>query len=387
MKNGNCCASVFRSKIMTIIIFLLAAMSVAVVIVAGYITTGTHAFTTFAKLPPRVSVLASSSLSYARQSTILYSQSSIPIPSTPTPNDNLSKKQMKQRYDDELEDMFAQQTKKRNPLLGIKSIGVDYGLVRTGLAVSIGYNPEGLDMIITDHPLLREDELEGMTKEKAEKEEERRLEVQRAQVAKKVVQLAKAEDADRIVVGLPLYQNGTEAPQTVLTRKFACNHLAIATLRTLGPGVTVYLCDERYTSKEAAARMRSRGSHSQVDLHGLLDAESAKIILEQYYNDFNSRYDSRDHDGLVESIDDPGYNGEIVTIQDVDLIEELTNEYNEKRRLEEQQLVAERNDRESRTKWRKLAMEQDRIRDEEQQEEENNTSKKSKKKKKKRKRR
>ena len=101
MKNGNCCASVFCSKIMTIIIFLLAAMSVAVVIVAGYITTGTHAFTTFAKLPPRVSVLASSSLSYARQSTILYSQSSIPIPSTPTPNDNLSKKQMKQWYDDE----------------------------------------------------------------------------------------------------------------------------------------------------------------------------------------------------------------------------------------------------------------------------------------------
>jgi len=49
--------------------------------------------------------------------------------------------------------------RERNPLLGVKSISVDYGLVRTGITVTIGYNPKGLDMIVTDHPLLQEDEI------------------------------------------------------------------------------------------------------------------------------------------------------------------------------------------------------------------------------------
>eukprot|EP00534_Pseudo-nitzschia_fraudulenta_P012387 CAMPEP_0201218172 /NCGR_PEP_ID=MMETSP0851-20130426/190442_1 /ASSEMBLY_ACC=CAM_ASM_000631 /TAXON_ID=183588 /ORGANISM="Pseudo-nitzschia fraudulenta, Strain WWA7" /LENGTH=412 /DNA_ID=CAMNT_0047507851 /DNA_START=463 /DNA_END=1703 /DNA_ORIENTATION=+ len=306
-----------------------------------------------------------------------------------------SKKQERKRYDNELEEAFAQQMRERNPLLGVKSIGVDYGLVRTGITVTIGYNPKGLDMIVTDHPLLQEDE-KGNSEAEAEKEEERRLEIQHAEIAQKVVELARREIVDQIVVGLPLHKNGTEAAQTTLARKFACDHLATVALRSLGPEVSVYMCDERYTSKEAAARIRTQsfngGKSNNNDLYGLLDTESAKIILEQYYDDHLDQYNTRNSDGGDESDQknaNPGYNGELVTIRDPDLVEALTLEYTERQKREREQLVDERNNREARAKWRKLAMEQDRIRAEEQQEKDASNdlvSSKKKKKKKKRKR-
>eukprot|EP00532_Pseudo-nitzschia_australis_P005614 CAMPEP_0168174692 /NCGR_PEP_ID=MMETSP0139_2-20121125/6665_1 /TAXON_ID=44445 /ORGANISM="Pseudo-nitzschia australis, Strain 10249 10 AB" /LENGTH=418 /DNA_ID=CAMNT_0008092911 /DNA_START=121 /DNA_END=1377 /DNA_ORIENTATION=- len=286
-----------------------------------------------------------------------------------------SKKEERKRYDAELEEAFAQQTREMNPLLGVKSIGVDYGLVRTGVAVTIGYNPEALDVIVTDHPILTDDEAEKMSEEEVEKEQERRLEIQRSKVTERVIELARRENADRIVVGLPLHKNGTEAHQSGLARKLACDHLALAVLRTLGPGVSVYMCDERYSSKEAAARIRSHSSQSgrgnTGDLYGLLDAESAKIILEQYYDDRLQRYNTchsnsdGDSNGDLNFVD-PTYNGELVTIQDPKLIEKLTLEYKERQRLEREKLAEERSDREARAKWRKLAMEKERLRVEEQ---------------------
>lgn len=238
----------------------------------------------------------------------------------------------------------------------MKSIGVDYGLVRTGLAVSMGYNAVGLDVIVTGHPLLREDEIETNYEsdaDEAKKEEERRLDIQRSEVSKKVVEAAVRERANRIVVGLPLHKNGTEAVQTKLVRNFVCDHLAVDTLRALGPDVQVYLFDERYTSKEASARIRSKTKSHRNDLYGLLDTESAKIILEQYYND-HSIYDTT-------KINQACYQGELVTIDDNNKIQELTKEYNSKRRQEQQKLAEELSDREDRIKWRKLAMERDRA--------------------------
>ncbi|OEU13726.1 ribonuclease H-like protein, partial [Fragilariopsis cylindrus CCMP1102] len=158
-------------------------------------------------------------------------------------------------------------------LLGIKSIGVDYGLVRTGIAVTIGFTPQALEVI-----------------------EEERLEKQRSEVATRVVELARREKVDRIVVGLPLHKNGTEADQTKLTRKFAYDHLAKLSLRILGPDVPIFLWDERYTSKEAAARIRSRASDNggnSGDLYGCLDAESAIIILEHYYEENHQQYNTQ----------------------------------------------------------------------------------------------
>eukprot|EP00536_Pseudo-nitzschia_multiseries_P017682 jgi/Psemu1/314841/fgenesh1_kg.1727_\ len=302
-----------------------------------------------------------------------------------------SKKEERRQYDSELEEAFAKQTRESNPLLGVKSIGVDYGLVRTGVAVTIGYNPEALDVIVTDHPLLAEYEAEKMSEEDVQKEEERRLEIQRSKVTERVVELALRENADRIVVGLPLHKNGTEAPQTALARKFACDHLALSVLKTLGPDVSVYMCDERYTSKEAAARMRSSRSQSKRgntdNLYGLLDTESAKIILEQHYDDHLQRYTSRRGNDVNDNGIDPTYNGERVTIQDAELVKDLTLEFKERQRRERERLVNERTDREARAQWRKIAMEKERMRSEEQRKiDAANGITKPKKKKKKRKR-
>jgi RNase H-fold protein (predicted Holliday junction resolvase) len=115
-------------------------------------------------------------------------------------------------------------------LLSIKSVGVDYGLVRTGVAVTVGYDPKPL-AILTDLNATR--------------------------VSQQVVRYCRSEQASRVIVGLPLHKNGTVAEQTNLTLNFS-QELAKHVLRELGPGVPVLLWDERYTSKEAAARAHSQ---------------------------------------------------------------------------------------------------------------------------------
>jgi putative Holliday junction resolvase len=140
-------------------------------------------------------------------------------------------------------------------LLGVKSVGVDYGLVRTGLASTIGYSPKALAIL---------------------------QDLNTTQVCHEIVRHCRAEQASQIVVGLPLHKNGTEAEQTNLTRIFA-TELATIALQKLGPSVPVYMWDERYTSKEAAARAHSQNPDRY--LYGTLDAEAACIILENFYHD------------------------------------------------------------------------------------------------------
>jgi putative transcription antitermination factor YqgF len=97
-----------------------------------------------------------------------------------------------------------------------------------------------------------------------------------------VVRHAQREQANCVVVGLPLHKNGSVAEQTEITLEF-CQVLAAKVLSELGPGVPVLVWDERYTSKEAAARAHSRDPGRL--LYGTLDAEAACIILEHYYVD------------------------------------------------------------------------------------------------------
>lgn len=147
------------------------------------------------------------------------------------------------------------------PLLGVKSLGVDYGLVRTGLALTVGYEPVPL-------AILQETDLSKPWNTTA--------------VCVKVMEYATSQQVHRIVVGLPLHKNGTVAEQTNLTLAFGYE-LTAAALQTLGPGVPVHFFDERYTSKEAAARAHSRNPGN--GLYGTLDADAACIILENYYED------------------------------------------------------------------------------------------------------
>ena len=150
----------------------------------------------------------------------------------------------------------AELTTSTSSLLGIKSIGVDYGLVRTGLAVTIGYEPIPIT-IVSD--------------------------LNNTQLSQYIIKLAESEKAKQIIVGLPFHTNGTEAEQTIITREFA-NHLNCAVYAHFGPSaMPIYLFDERYTSKEAAARLRA--INPRANTYKELDAESACIILEYYYGD------------------------------------------------------------------------------------------------------
>lgn len=157
--------------------------------------------------------------------------------------------------DDDILSAAAAVTQEKYQLIGIKSLGVDYGLARTGLATTIGYNPEPLEIIQEYNSTL---------------------------LAREVVQIAASMQAAQIILGLPLHKNGTEQEQSILTRQFGQELAALAMAR-LGPTVKVMLWDERYTSREAAARVQSEDPDRWVQ--GTLDAECACIILETYYNE------------------------------------------------------------------------------------------------------
>lgn len=167
--------------------------------------------------------------------------------------------QASERQDDDASRFIVQAaaavTKESNKLLGVKSIGVDYGLARTGIAVTVGYNPKPLGIISEPNVTL---------------------------VVNEVVHYCRSERANQVVVGLPLHKNGTEAEQSNITRIFAME-LARQSLQRLGPQVRIFLMDERYSSKEAAARAHSQDPNRY--LYGTLDAEAACIILENYYED------------------------------------------------------------------------------------------------------
>jgi putative Holliday junction resolvase len=216
-------------------------------------------------------------------------------------------------------------------ILGVKSVGVDYGLVRTGVAATVGYDPKPL-AILSD--------------------------LNSTQVCQQVIQIARAEQASRIILGLPVHKNGTEAEQTTLTRIFA-SELSQMVLQKLGPKVPVYFWDERYTSKEAAARAHSRDPNRE--LWGQLDAEAACIILENYYLD-------------------NGLGADQVPVP-AEMLEHYTRLYEEHESQAGQRLQSILDEREERIRRRKEVMARDRQLELEQSANGSSSSKKKKKKK------
>ena len=167
--------------------------------------------------------------------------------STPNPSQQMSEKILQ---------AAADLTTSTSTLLGVKSLGVDYGLVRTGFGVTIGYEPK---------PLAIASDMNNTV------------------LIQHIIKLADSENADQIILGLPFHTNGTEAEQTVITRDFA-NHLKCALYANFGPDkMPMYLWDERYTSKEAAARIRA--VNPNANYYKDLDSDAACIILEYYYRD------------------------------------------------------------------------------------------------------
>jgi putative transcription antitermination factor YqgF len=285
-----------------------------------------------------------------------------------------------------IEDAAASFTQEACPLLGVKSVGVDYGLVRTGVAVTVGYNPKPLDILVWDPPKRDNDKDEDDDREDDEDDVEdyrrfprygnnrrRRgkkfnntpdtLPGNTTQIALQVVEIAQRELADQIIVGLPLHKNGTEAEQSNHTRVFAAE-LSEHVLKSMGPNVPVYLWDERYSSKEAAARAHSKDPNRF--LYGTLDAEAACIILEHYYSA-------------------SGQGAEQVVVKDMELVQKYTNEWERRVRLEEERLRQEEMARNDRLRWRKEAMLRDQMAMQQQQQEDGENPNKKKKKRKRKK--
>ena len=80
----------------------------------------------------------------------------------------------------------------------------------------------------------------------------------------------------QLVLGLPLAEDGAGHELTARTRRFA--HQLEGRFR-----LPVALVDERYSSREADARLAARGLSWQ-ERRRELDAEAAQIILQDYFN-------------------------------------------------------------------------------------------------------
>jgi len=86
--------------------------------------------------------------------------------------------------------------------------------------------------------------------------------------------VARDEEVERFVVGLPLDARGGEGPAARAARVFA-EKLAEAT------GCPVELWDERYTTVEAARRLRE-GGHSAKKSRHKVDGAAACVILQAW---------------------------------------------------------------------------------------------------------
>ena len=88
-----------------------------------------------------------------------------------------------------------------------------------------------------------------------------------------VADLARAEDAEAVVIGLPLNMDGSEGDQAAAARSFGD---ALTEL-----GLRIAYQDERLSSWEADRRLRASGRRPDR-ASGELDSTAARLILQQY---------------------------------------------------------------------------------------------------------
>ena len=129
-----------------------------------------------------------------------------------------------------------------------KILGVDFGDVRTGLAVSdpTGFLASGLYSVSPG----------GIEK-----------------TADKVAEVVKEQRAVGVVVGLPVNMDGSLGFRSERVREFA------DLLRLRLDGIPVVLYDERMSTMEASRYLGETGTHGKKR-KGVIDTLSAQIILQ-----------------------------------------------------------------------------------------------------------
>jgi putative transcription antitermination factor YqgF len=169
----------------------------------------------------------------------------------------------------------------------LRSLGIDYGLIRTGLAVTTGgYRPRPLGIL---SGYTKQYTLRNVTKIKEITGTENATVngIDNTRLIEAIVSMAQSEQVTNLVLGLPLHKNGSISEQSNITQQFGVELLEHLR-KECGNTMNVTLWDERYTSKEAASRivgemMARNRDLSSIDLEGCLDDEAACIILEHYY--------------------------------------------------------------------------------------------------------
>jgi putative Holliday junction resolvase len=131
----------------------------------------------------------------------------------------------------------------------IRIIAVDYGDVRTGVAIS---DPTG--SIAGDQLLITERDPGAL--------------------AGRLAELARERVASAFVLGLPRNMDGTEGPRAEKTRKFAAR-------LERASGLAVELWDERLTSRGARLLLHEAGRQGR-HVRSREDAAAAALILEGY---------------------------------------------------------------------------------------------------------
>jgi putative holliday junction resolvase len=130
-------------------------------------------------------------------------------------------------------------------------LAIDYGLKRTGIAVT-----DPLKIIATGLCTVETPKLVKFLKEYLSKEE-----------------------VERVIIGMPVNWDDSETHATPLVKHF------IETLGKQFPGLPVEQVDERFTSKMASQAMVEMGMKKKKRQEkGMVDEIAATIMLQEYLN-------------------------------------------------------------------------------------------------------
>ena len=100
------------------------------------------------------------------------------------------------------------------------------------------------------------------------------------EAALRVAELARAEGASCVIIGLPLHADGSEGEQATAARAFG------ARLTSLGLAVEFH--DERLSSWQASTELAAAGANGDRR-SGQLDSAAARIILQDYLDSKETR--------------------------------------------------------------------------------------------------
>jgi putative Holliday junction resolvase len=156
--------------------------------------------------------------------------------------------------------------------VGTRTLGIDFGLRRVGLALSGGFAPLPLSVLPCD------DDADAFEN-----------------IARRSARAALGEGASQIVLGMPLNTAGEEGEQANVTRTFA-SMLAYA-----AAPIPVFLWDERFSTAEAKLRMAAGGPVAAPGAAGSLDAVAATVILEDFFAAPPEAREKAEHVGLTEA--------------------------------------------------------------------------------------